>query len=69
MKRKKIGQLLRSMNSLENIASKFIHYHTVGVDYFEIIPIIQKLTVDDANEFLQNWIKEERLGVCKIVAK
>lgn len=69
MKRKKIGQLLRSMNSLENIASKYIHYHTVGVDYFDIIPAIQGLTVEDANKFLQEWITEERLGVCKIVAQ
>lgn len=69
MKRKKIGQLLRSMNSLENISSKFIHYHTVGVDYFDLIPTIQSLTVDDANNFLRDWIKEERLGVCKIVAQ
>ncbi|WP_047981209.1 EF-P 5-aminopentanol modification-associated protein YfmH [Ornithinibacillus contaminans] len=69
MKKKKIGQLLRSMNSLENIASKYIHYHTVGVDFFELIPTIQGLTVEDANKFLKEWIKPERLGVCKIVAE
>jgi predicted Zn-dependent peptidase len=69
MKRKKIGQLLRSMNSLENIASKYIHYHTVGVDFFELIPVIQSLTVKDANEFLKEWISEDRLAVCKIVAE
>ncbi|WP_096269825.1 EF-P 5-aminopentanol modification-associated protein YfmH [Paucisalibacillus globulus] len=68
MKRKKIGQLLRSMNSLENIASKFIHYNTVAVDYFELIPFIQKLTVKDANEFLKDWISDDRLGVSKIIA-
>jgi predicted Zn-dependent peptidase len=69
MKRKKIGQLLRSMNSLENIAGKYIHYHTVGVDFFDLIPAIQKLTVDDANNYLKEWITEERLAVCKIVAE
>ncbi|MEN2766383.1 EF-P 5-aminopentanol modification-associated protein YfmH [Ornithinibacillus xuwenensis] len=67
MKKKKIGQVLRSMNSLENIASKYIHYHHVGIDYFELIPEIQKLTVQDANGFLSGWIAEERLAVCKIV--
>ncbi|GGA62523.1 EF-P 5-aminopentanol modification-associated protein YfmH [Ornithinibacillus halotolerans] len=69
MKRKRIGQLLRSMNSLENIASKFIHYHTVQVDYFDLIPIIQELTVDDANDYLKNWISKERLSVCTISAE
>ena len=69
MKRKRIGQLLRSMNSLENIASKFIHYHTVGVDYFNLIPTVQSLSVQDANDFLKKWITEERIGVCKIQAE
>src|SRR5690606_32992541 len=69
MKRKRIGQLLRSMNSLENIASKFIHYHTVQVDYFDLIPIIQELTVDDANDYLKNWISKDRLSVCTISAE
>ena len=69
MKRKKIGQLLRSMNSLENIASKFIHYNTVTADYFELIPTIQSLTVEEANKFLKEWVDESRLGVCKILAE
>ncbi len=69
MKRKKIGQLLRAMNSLEYIASQSIHYHTLGIDFFKLIPTIQSLTLDDANMFVQNWIKEDRLAVCKIVAE
>ncbi|MDY0408211.1 EF-P 5-aminopentanol modification-associated protein YfmH [Paracerasibacillus soli] len=58
MKRKKIGQLIRSLNSLESTANKFIHYHTVGVDYFSLIPTIQSVTTEDANRFLQDWIKQ-----------
>ncbi|WP_106497563.1 EF-P 5-aminopentanol modification-associated protein YfmH [Lentibacillus sp. Marseille-P4043] len=69
MKKKKIGQLLRAMNSLEFIANKFIHYHIVGIDLFKLIPTIQSLTLDEANNFIQNWIKAERLSVCKIVAE
>ena len=69
MKRKKIGQLLRAMNSLEYIASQYTHYHLLDIDFFELIPTIQSLTIDDLNEFVKNWIKEERLAVCKIVAQ
>jgi predicted Zn-dependent peptidase len=69
MKRKKIGQLLRAMNSLEYIASQYIHYHTFGIDFFTLIPSIQALSLDDVNSFVKNWIKEDYLSVCKIVAE
>ncbi|MFD2759883.1 EF-P 5-aminopentanol modification-associated protein YfmH [Lentibacillus juripiscarius] len=67
MKKKKIGQLLRAMNSLEFIANKYIHYDTVGVDLFRVIPAIQSLTAEQFNDFVQDWIDEERIAVCKIV--
>ncbi|MFD1336169.1 EF-P 5-aminopentanol modification-associated protein YfmH [Oceanobacillus iheyensis] len=69
MKKKKIGQLLRSMNSLEFTANKFISYLHLGVNLFEVVPFIQQLTVDDANKFLSEWIKEERLATCTISAE
>ncbi|SHF53067.1 EF-P 5-aminopentanol modification-associated protein YfmH [Ornithinibacillus halophilus] len=69
MKKKKIGQLLRAMNSLEFIASKYIHYHMQGVDFFTLINKIQELQLEDANGFLINWIDEKRITVCKIVAE
>ncbi|ALX47596.1 EF-P 5-aminopentanol modification-associated protein YfmH [Lentibacillus amyloliquefaciens] len=68
MKKKKIGQLLRSMNSLEFMASQFIHYDIAGVDFFTIIPFIQSLTRDDFNTFVRNWIDDERIAECKIVS-
>ncbi|TRM12455.1 insulinase family protein [Lentibacillus cibarius] len=67
MKKKKIGQLLRAMNSLEFIANKYIHYDTVGIDLFTIIPTIQSLTIEDFHSFVRDWIQEDRLAVCKIV--
>jgi len=69
MKKKKIGQLLRAMNSLEFIANKYISYYTMGINLFELIPAIQKLTLEDANRFLTNWISENRLAVCTIAAE
>lgn len=66
MKKKKIGQLLRGMNSLEYVANKFIHYHTVGADLFDLIPTIQSFTLDEVNQFIQNWIHQEQLTVCNI---
>lgn len=69
MKKKKIGRILRAMNSLEFIANKSVHYEALGIDFFQLIPSIQSLTLDDANTFLQNWISEDRLAVCEIAAE
>lgn len=67
LKKKKIGQMLRGMNSLEFIANQFVHYHALGANLFNVIPIIESLTLKDINEFLRNWIREERLSTCNIV--
>lgn len=66
MKKKKMGQLLRGMNSLEFIANQFSAYSFKGLHFFEMVPFIQELTVADVNEFLRNWIQEEQLATCTI---
>lgn len=67
-KKKKIGKLLRAMNSLEFIANQSIHYHTLELDFFQVIPTIQALTLEEVNHFVRNWIKEDRLAVCTIAS-
>ncbi|GEN86441.1 pitrilysin family protein [Oceanobacillus sp. FSL W8-0428] len=66
MKKKKMGQLLRAMNSLEFIANQFATLSFKKVNLFDIVPFIQKLTVQDVNVFLNSWIEEERLATCTI---
>ncbi|WP_090856462.1 EF-P 5-aminopentanol modification-associated protein YfmH [Paraliobacillus sp. PM-2] len=67
MKRKKTGELLRSMNSLETIAQQFIHYKTLGFDYFNLLPILDEITIEDANDYLQSWINDENVTVFQIM--
>jgi len=69
LKKKKMGQILRSMNSLEFIANRYIHYHTFDVDFFELLSIVESITKEDINDFLTHWIDENRLTVCKIEAE
>lgn len=69
MKKRYIGELLRGMNSLEYIANKYIHYQTFGIDFFEIVPIVQALTVDDMNDYVTKWVTENRIAVCKIMSE
>ncbi|MDC3414076.1 insulinase family protein [Aquibacillus sp. 3ASR75-11] len=67
MKRKKIGMFLRAMNSLEFVANQFTHYHLLGIDLFNVLPEIEQLTVKEANQFVEQWIDEDRISVCQIV--
>ncbi|GGC89946.1 peptidase M16 [Thalassobacillus devorans] len=67
MKKKKIGQFLRAMNSMEFIANQFSHYHLLGIDLFEVLPEIEALTIENANDFLKNWINEDRIAVFQVV--
>ncbi len=66
MKKKRIGQLLRSMNSLEFIANQYINYYFSGIDFFNQFSFIQEVSVQELNSFLSGWIAENRLTVCKI---
>ena len=69
MKKKRIGQILRAMNSLEFVANQYVHYHFVDVDFFQITTFIEQLQLDDLNAFLANWIDEDRLTVCRVESK
>lgn len=66
MKKKKIGETLRAMNSLESIANQYVHYYFSDIDYFNMIPFIQQLSLADMQSFLNDWIKDERLTALTI---
>lgn len=66
MKKKRIGQFLRSMNSLEFIATTFVQYRHLGIDLFQVLPEIEKLTKQDVMNHIQNWISEDRIAVCEV---
>lgn len=69
MKRKRIGKMLRAMNSLEFIANEYVHHQLLNIDFFDIIPRIESLTLEDFNSFLRGWIDENRLTSCLITNK
>ncbi|MUV38211.1 Insulysin [Lentibacillus sp. JNUCC-1] len=63
MKKRKIGSLLRGMNSIENVAENIIWHNNRGLDYFKLIPAIEALTLEEANNFLDSWIEEDRISI------
>lgn len=66
MKKREIGSLLRGMNSIEYLAQEYTWNRDHGNDFFERIPAIQELTLEDINTFISTWIDEERLTICTL---
>src|SRR5699024_4120192 len=66
MKKKYIEQLLTSMNSLDFIANQVVHYHFMGIDFFSVIPYIESFSLEEANQFLKDWITEEKITISVI---
>ncbi|ENH96528.1 zinc protease, insulinase family protein [Gracilibacillus halophilus YIM-C55.5] len=64
LQRKKLGQTLRAMNSLEFMANQYTHYDMLGVDFFETIQWLEDLHYQELNQFLHDWIDESRIATC-----
>ncbi|MFC4404518.1 EF-P 5-aminopentanol modification-associated protein YfmH [Gracilibacillus xinjiangensis] len=64
IKRKKLGHLLRALNSLEFIANQYTHYQLLGIDLFESIQWLEALSYEDLQKFLSSWIDEDRISFC-----
>lgn len=66
MKKKKIGEVLREMNSMSDVANQLTHYEMIGFDFFDLLPTLEKLTKDQVNQFLNHWIIEENIAVFQV---
>lgn len=49
-KKRKIGSFLRALNSIEYIANQFTRYRLNDMDLFQVLPVIQSLTVADLEQ-------------------
>ncbi|HLO12389.1 MAG TPA: pitrilysin family protein [Pseudoneobacillus sp.] len=68
-KKKKIGAFLRSVNSPEYIANQFTRYAFNDMNLFDVVPTLEKITLDHVKSVAANFIKEERFTVCQIIPK
>ncbi|NIK10849.1 EF-P 5-aminopentanol modification-associated protein YfmH [Alkalibacillus almallahensis] len=67
VKKKKYGELLREYNNLETVANNVIQYHQLGLDFRDVFPTLEQLTVDRFQEKIQSWIDDDQITVCSIV--
>lgn len=68
-KKKKIGAFLRAVNSPEYIANQFTRYAFNGMDLFDVVPVLEALTLDDIKNAAASLIAKERMTVCQVVPK
>ena len=67
IKRKKIGQFLSALNSVEFIANRFTEYAFNGLSLFDAVNVLEDLQVADAMNVAQNYFKMDRITVFKIM--
>ncbi|WP_046174997.1 EF-P 5-aminopentanol modification-associated protein YfmH [Domibacillus indicus] len=68
-RKKKIGTTLRAFNSPEFIANQFTRYQFNEMDLFEIVPILEKMTLQDVTNFAKEMIEEKRFSSCFVLPK
>lgn len=68
-KRKKIGAFLRAVNSPEYIANQFTRYAFNDMNLFDVVPTLEKITLQDVQSLASEVISEERFSVCQVIPK
>ncbi|KAB7708108.1 peptidase M16 [Bacillus aerolatus] len=67
--KKKIGSFLRAVNSPEYIANQFTRYTFNGMNLFEVVPVLEGITLDDVLNTARQMISENRLTTFHILPK
>lgn len=68
-RKKKIGSLLKALNSPEYIANQFTRYWFNDMDLFEMVPTLEALTVEDLQEVLTEHFVQQAFTSCSVVQK
>ncbi|MBY0144450.1 EF-P 5-aminopentanol modification-associated protein YfmH [Neobacillus niacini] len=68
-KKKKIGGFLRAVNSPEYIANQFTRYAFNDMNLFDVVPTLEKITMEDLKSMASEVISEERFSVCQVIPK
>ncbi|KAA0547875.1 insulinase family protein [Bacillus sp. BGMRC 2118] len=69
VKKKKIGAFLRALNSPEYIANQFTRYSFNEMNMFDVVKVLESLTISDIENSASDLIAEERMTVCQVVPK
>ncbi|ARB37079.1 insulinase family protein [Bacillus subtilis] len=68
-RKKKIGTFLKALNSPEYIANQFTRYAFLDMSLFDVVTVLEQITLADVQNVIQEEIAADRLTVCKVVPK
>ncbi|MDR4433995.1 EF-P 5-aminopentanol modification-associated protein YfmH [Bacillus tequilensis] len=68
-RKKKIGAFLKALNSPEYIANQFTRYAFLDMSLFEVVTVLEQITLEDVQKVIKEEIAADRLTVCKVVPK
>ncbi|WP_440620137.1 EF-P 5-aminopentanol modification-associated protein YfmH [Bacillus subtilis] len=68
-RKKKIGAFLKALNSPEYIANQFTRYAFLDMSLFDVVTVLEQITLEDVQNVIQEEIAADRLTVCKVVPK
>ncbi|WP_345806344.1 EF-P 5-aminopentanol modification-associated protein YfmH [Bacillus subtilis] len=68
-RKKKIGTFLKALNSPEYIANQFTRYAFLDMSLFDVVTVLEEITLEDVQNVIQEEIAADRLTVCKVVPK
>lgn len=66
LRKKKIGEFLRNLNSPEFIANQFTRYRFNGADLFRIVPVLEAMRPADVNEHVQRHFRSDRFATSTV---
>lgn len=67
IKRKKIGFFLRALNSIEFIANQFTRYSFNDMNLFDVVPVLEELTIEDLTTAFTSIQGEAQQTVFKVL--
>lgn len=66
LRKKKIGQFMRSLNSPEFIANQFTRYLFNEMNLFDVIPTLEKISIEDLKDAFDTFSAEEGMTIFTI---
>ncbi|MBO2532197.1 Predicted Zn-dependent peptidase [Planifilum fulgidum] len=66
IRKKRLGQMLRALNSPEWIANQFTRYRFNQSDLFRVVPVLEKLTPEEVNRRLREHVDPDRMAVSMV---
>lgn len=59
--------MLQALNSPEYMATQFVDFYYEDATLFDLIPIVEAITLADIRKAAANFFKEERMSVFRIL--